>query len=232
MQRVRHPVGRHRRARGAECLGRDLAAVQRQARPGADFVLAPEQVAVELLQVEELREPAHGRIILGRLHTISRPVACRAARTIISACGVTAGERGSRVPPVERRTPVDPRHRLRECVGRGGVRRDRSRVRGRGRVPPVRRVPGRRAGVDRAPRDRTCPILRAPGAAELGRSAVRRGRAGVRDRDRRLERAPRLRARRDQPRRRGVRQRRPLDRGRTARCASSRTWDRSQASTC
>ena len=68
MQRVRQPVRRHRRARGAQRLRRDLAAVERQAGFGARLVLAAEQVAVEDLEIEQGREPLPRSFTLVRLH--------------------------------------------------------------------------------------------------------------------------------------------------------------------
>ena len=66
VQRVRQPLGRHRRARGPQRLRRDLAAVQRHARSRARLVLAAEEVAVEDLEVEQRRQVRrHGTQPLG-----------------------------------------------------------------------------------------------------------------------------------------------------------------------
>jgi hypothetical protein len=56
--------GRNRGAGGAQRLRSDLAAVQRHAGPGTAFVLTAEQVAIEHLEVEQVREAA-------RLSTVS-----------------------------------------------------------------------------------------------------------------------------------------------------------------
>ena len=85
VQRVRQPVGGHRRARGAQRLRRDLAAVQRHARARAGFVLAAEEIAVEHLEVEQRREAARRRVPnLSSARVTPRPVTCPVLRTIIS----------------------------------------------------------------------------------------------------------------------------------------------------
>ena len=73
VQRVRQAIVGHRRARGAQRLRRDLAAVERHARARAGFVLAAEQVAVEHLEIEQRRELAD-LTASGCLHTRSRRV--------------------------------------------------------------------------------------------------------------------------------------------------------------
>src|SRR5947209_1633193 len=53
VQRMWHPLGRNGRACGTERLRRDLPAVKRQAFTRAALVLAAEQIAVELLELEQ-----------------------------------------------------------------------------------------------------------------------------------------------------------------------------------
>ena len=72
--------GGHRRARGAQRLRRDLAAVQRQPRARALLVLAAEEVAVEDLEIEQRREPSSAVAASGLPCTLapvrSRAVSC------------------------------------------------------------------------------------------------------------------------------------------------------------
>jgi len=68
VQRMRQALGRHRCARGAQRLRRDLAPVQRHALARRRLVLAAEQIAVEHLEIEQAGEIAlgHGLIIASR----------------------------------------------------------------------------------------------------------------------------------------------------------------------
>ena len=74
---MRQPVGRDRRARGAQRLRRNLAAVERHAGARTLLVLAAKEVAVEDLEVEQGRETTRRCMSLGRLQT-SLPFGCGA----------------------------------------------------------------------------------------------------------------------------------------------------------
>ncbi len=71
VQGMRKTVRIDRRAGGAQRLGGNLPAVEREACAGTTLVLAAEQVAVERLQVEEVGEPACFRSGVVRLHARS-----------------------------------------------------------------------------------------------------------------------------------------------------------------
>ena len=92
VQRVRQPLGRHRRARGAQRLRRDLAAVERHARARALLVLAAEQVTVEDFEVEQRRETALLLHLPGSTARSLPSVTCPAPRTIISVTAETKEE--------------------------------------------------------------------------------------------------------------------------------------------
>ena len=74
VQRVGPTALGHGAARGHERLGADLPAVERRANPGADGVDAPEQVAIDLLEIEQGDEVV--RVLHRSVHR-SRPRTAR-----------------------------------------------------------------------------------------------------------------------------------------------------------
>ena len=91
VQRMRHPLCRHRHSSGAERLAGDLPAVQRPSFARIGLVRRPEKIAVEHFKFEQQREIRHQRL-LRRV----RSTGCRLGY-------VRAGSLGARAPLVRQR---------------------------------------------------------------------------------------------------------------------------------
>ena len=63
VQRMRHPLRRHRHPSGAERLAGDLPAIQRPSFARIGLVRRPEKIAVEHFKFEQRREIRHRRLL-------------------------------------------------------------------------------------------------------------------------------------------------------------------------